>query len=860
VKKSLLVKCVLMCSILSTVSFGAMQVYNDSFESPGQTAGSSPVAPWNPAYATSTAISNAHAHTGTQSINLNASNTTNGVVGQDSAYYSQGMVQFWFMQPGSLKNADFQVYVTNAASEVYVSMDINFSTGKILWKNAIGGYGSTNLAGTTTLANNVWYTVQVQYNVNTATANVFFNGVQTGTNLALYNNDKTLAGGTVTRVYLAGNTAAATAFANPVFIDDWSLSVLTTAGNGKYLKADASRDFYVNAKDFSVIARDWLKNIDLAYLDSQITNVPWKPSLPGYYVASIKALNSSNNNFARLCMYTFNANGTVQNSFWSWGLPDANTSSMLSDRTIGTDINTPPSPQNPSGATDATCKVVGLSKFLNGAATLTSLTGTYTRSGREILISYSDGSWENWYQTWEEPNNLYKLELYDASYLKTGTVSWVRSTTNGFVRDANAHSAGWAFGSNSHDFTYAAPVSQFLKNLVGCSLDFGYTTANVDTIDDDSMANFYNVGFWTNNNVIRYCYQDAGNPSAPWVYSYFTAPLSNPGTMARRTLYQCSHDFNNNGNIQDDPGHMMAGLQIIDNAGNYRGSVLVQYSNSGTPWVNGLYWLDTVDTPSELASRTTINGLTIEEENYDSISWDVGRPSGSDGWWFSTTFANGAEAGFTAQNPSPVYSQPYSMACDANTNMRWSSPVQAVKGYVSYKLYLAPNATTGKNADYYVQGPINGTWTVLVFMSSDYIYDRLNGSYFTGVISTGAWHDIEWVYDCTQGTTGQITLYVDGSSRGTHPLGAAAQKYMGVCQWSQTAGMTPSQNLATRYYDNMVIGYLVPQNCSDVIMMGYQPASDINGDCIIDMKDIQLLAQEWLECSDPTTWNCTSSD
>jgi hypothetical protein len=198
----------------------ATLIYSDSFES--YTVGSAPGAPWNPPYAHATVVTNSYFHTGAQSVNLDGSSTTSGVIGQDTAYYSDGIVQYSFMEPSST-SADFQTYVTNGASEVYVSMDINFSTGKILWKTAASGYLSTNLAGTTSaLPKNVWHTVQIAYNVATATANVSFDGTQTGTNLPLYAT--TMTDGSATRVYIADNRTASTANANPVMLDDWSFN------------------------------------------------------------------------------------------------------------------------------------------------------------------------------------------------------------------------------------------------------------------------------------------------------------------------------------------------------------------------------------------------------------------------------------------------------------------------------------------------------------------------------------------------------------------------------------------------------------------------------------------------------------
>ena len=110
----------------------------------------------------------------------------------------------------------------------------------------------------------------------------------------------------------------------------------------------------------------------------------------------------------------------------------------------------------------------------------------------------------------------------------------------------------------------------------------------------------------TDTNVLRYCNQN----SSYWAYGYFTTPLSNPGILARRTLFHIANDGKLRGHIEYMWGHRNAGLQIIDNSGTYRGVVVNQYYPDYPPYlpleVAARYWLDTGGTPASIPSRTGI--------------------------------------------------------------------------------------------------------------------------------------------------------------------------------------------------------------------------------------------------------------
>ena len=69
---------------------------------------------------------------------------------------------------------------------------------------------------------------------------------------------------------------------------------------------------------------------------------------------------------------------------------------------------------------------------------------------RQVLVNYADGSWEKWYISWEEVGNLYKIEQYDASYVKAGTGFFLTyeaiETADSEKRDSLVPNVGWGFG------------------------------------------------------------------------------------------------------------------------------------------------------------------------------------------------------------------------------------------------------------------------------------------------------------------------------------------------------------------------------------------------------------------------------
>ena len=307
-------------------------------------------------------------------------------------------------------------------------------------------------------------------------------------------------------------------------------------------------------------------------------------ALPGYYVTSMKYVtddgtDTGEHNVA-LGMYTFDgtaSSGTVDRKYWIWSEVDhADTTFNVDANLIGTGIDTPP------GHTDEFEHVQSVQRFVDGESGMETDTGTWTLTGRRIAINWSSGESEKWYITWEDSYTLYKIELYEASYAKPGTLFYLNGNdlTETGRNTGHIANAGFGFGSNQ-DFSVARPMGdEMRKELRGASLSFnfflnaGYNGWGVPTAP--STAGYYQYHV-TDENVLRWISTDAGAPTIPHVYHYVSTPENSTGNMARRIVRQYAHDSDNDGNIADMWGHRDAALQVIDAAGRYRGTVSVEY-------------------------------------------------------------------------------------------------------------------------------------------------------------------------------------------------------------------------------------------------------------------------------------------
>jgi len=328
----------------------------------------------------------------------------------------------------------------------------------------------------------------------------------------------------------------------------------------------------------------------------------------GNYVVSMKFLDQSETvnpagdvgeHYVRLCMFTFNPDSTITNNYWEWSLYDAtdsipypndynNNPEAYTTRLVGNGVGG--YHPGPLFNQDQDKHIGGLPRHLGSASNLTLDTGTWSLTGRRITIVWNDGRWEKWYIIWEEPGNLYKIEQYDASYIKEGTRYSLTKDAVNYAdpdrRDLEAVNVGWGFGCSSYDFTYARPSgSEFKVDLIGASLLYNIgLTPHERPVAYGAGAGFSDFHL-TDTDVLRTCVEG----TTYWSYGYFTAPLNNPGILARRALYHLAGDGQNLGHIEYMWGHRNAMLQIIDNAGAYRGVVVVQYYTDLS--VAARYWL-----------------------------------------------------------------------------------------------------------------------------------------------------------------------------------------------------------------------------------------------------------------------------
>jgi hypothetical protein len=323
-------------------------------------------------------------------------------------------------------------------------------------------------------------------------------------------------------------------------------------------------------------------------------------ALPGYYVVGMTGIESPSDTYTTsVAQYTFSGSetsGTAERKYWKWGLLDGSPYHSFSDRLIG---SPPAGIVDPPGTADSDDYIYSLASFLNGESDMVTETGTWSLTGRRISIIWSGGETEYWYITWEEPGSLYKIEAYEVSYMTNPTDFFL---TTSFGRNSGAKNFGVGFGGSGPDFYYGAPDGDaYFKNYYGVALGFNDRGTPVTSINDGDMAGLASAGHITDNDVVRYTTPDDGSGA---VYAYHAKPASNPGIMARRTMYTGGHDFNLNGQLDlSDHGHIHSGLQIIDGTGKVRGFMFTQYS-AIMPWVTTRFWLDSE--ALDMAPRTGV--------------------------------------------------------------------------------------------------------------------------------------------------------------------------------------------------------------------------------------------------------------
>jgi hypothetical protein len=831
-------------------------------------------------------IVNTNARTGSQCLKLDNTHGNSVCFDVQNVAFTKSIIKFSFMNlVGS--GVDFWVQVSGTATSepTFAIMEIDQTSGIHCWTPG-NTHDGTVLVPAVNVTSNVWHDVQVRADMTTGLVAIAYDGQVVGQNIPFYASGAWAAGSTNSLVrWFVTNGGS-----DSVLFDDVVIAKVDDAASPEYIAPDLNKDSKITLADLAVLGNNWLANsFSSVYFESIVTGNPNTSSLPGYYVASTKGINTSSQRFARLGMYTFNADGTVAEKYWNWIYNQAD-QSAVSDRTIGTGT----SYWRVSPVADSTQNVVSLATFLTGESAMTTLTGTYTMNGYDLVINFSDGSWEKWYQTWEELNNLYKMELYDASYLQSGSLCWITKSGSTWIRNnsvqnadgtINIKNAGWMFGSNSRDFTYADTIASFWKDTNGSGLDYDQNAGQetlykggprspfnpyVVTDSTPSGSTYQWAYYWTNNNsVIRRAMrdiEDQGLMNYGNLFEYITTPASNPGIMARRMMYQRAHDLSANGNVVDDEGQLFAGLQIIDNAGHYRGAVMIQNSyNSASKSISGLFWIDNMSA----AARTGIRDKAVYAQNFDFTPGSQEYINGFPGWVDNNYFwASWGDYGWSALGGSATtstaryVSSPMSMNIDQYTTLTYQSEAEiSGKCFFNYKLYMVGQGSTPV-VDYPEFGWANRALTTqlyanFVYMGTDGIRDvDVVPGRFKGVVTSDTWHDIFWALDTAAQTT---TLYVDGENRGTIPFynGTAnpAPGYTTKINRFQWACNNAFWTTPVRYVDDFYFGQY-PRNCVDAAKMGINAVGDINGDCSVDFKDILIFVQDWLGCADSTTWNC----
>jgi hypothetical protein len=317
-----------------------------------------------------------------------------------------------------------------------------------------------------------------------------------------------------------------------------------------------------------------------------------QPPFPGSYVVTLKGELPSAGagnpagpiHVTRLSTYSFRADGTVREDAWKW---DGNVSggTDVDGEVVGTPMA--PAPSCPAGVSlcaDAD-KHVLISSIFQGAASLRVGSYSFNAAGSAVDISWPDGQSEHWTvdQAWDA--NMTRLYLAGTNYL-TGNYY-----TDGSA-STSAVNAGWGFGGFGIFLNRTATLSDMKQNLVGCLIRHNSWSATDEPVASDSMNLGSLFAQTSASNVLRYVTADATSS----VFSYL-AKTPDAGAATLRVNYHTGHDFNGNGYIADDFGHVYAGLQIIDRTQAFRGFVFsdASWNATGTgndhDTISSLYYL-----------------------------------------------------------------------------------------------------------------------------------------------------------------------------------------------------------------------------------------------------------------------------
>lgn len=311
--------------------------------------------------------------------------------------------------------------------------------------------------------------------------------------------------------------------------------------------------------------------------------------VPGAYVSSTMWL-SGGRRCARLGQLAFMESGELR--AWSWTLCQDTWEGYADVVPVG-------SSEQEGPGDDAEALVQSQAAFIGQEPVRR--VGTWEEASEGVVsLQWEDGSTESWARTWHD-EALNKLELFELSAADEPGNTWLAQDAEGRTRDATARNMGVAFGGRAtpgFETGLSALDAEMDRNYHGRFLRWnGYYEPPEDEggvkADELGLTSFY----LTDTGVARYLY--GGDGGGMYVYAYLALPEERDGLRTRQIVYQTSHDFDNDGNIADGPGHTYAGLQILDATGTFRGVVFADQSyDTGLEEVvilSAMYYLDLYD-------------------------------------------------------------------------------------------------------------------------------------------------------------------------------------------------------------------------------------------------------------------------
>ena len=313
--------------------------------------------------------------------------------------------------------------------------------------------------------------------------------------------------------------------------------------------------------------------------------------LPGTYAVTITGRLPSGIHFARLALYSFDGTcsagtggGTVSERFWYF--PGDATRRVYGSTHVRIGVAADPTY---AGTADKARTVRGSQRFATGPAKVSMLTGTWSLAAGAVDVTWSSGDTERWRHTWHDAT-LDKLELVAASYVGGSTY-----LSDAGTRDPAAETAGWAFGGSA-SATSGVPIAAsgsysglIRRHNAWC----GAPASDASVYETGLTPSLFHV---TSTGVLRYVASDG--PLR--VFSYFTRSRRLDGILARRVVYQTSHDFDGDGHVADDLGHLYSGLEVLGSDDRLRGFVFADSSPAfdgcdENDTISSIWYLDTAD-------------------------------------------------------------------------------------------------------------------------------------------------------------------------------------------------------------------------------------------------------------------------